>query len=73
MFRSLFSAIASLLLLVAFSVADDVRAQAPPGATQIQHVIFILKENHTLDNYFGVFPASMELAPALLTRARRSR
>jgi phospholipase C len=31
-------------------------AQTPMGATVIQHVVFILKENHTFDNYFGGFP-----------------
>src|SRR5271166_2807252 len=38
--------------------AGCVSAQPPPGATQIQHVVFILKENHTFDNYFGNFPGA---------------
>lgn len=25
-------------------------------ATPIQHIVFIIKENHTFDNYFGLFP-----------------
>jgi len=30
----------------------------PHDATAIQHTIFILKENHTFDNYFGTFPGA---------------
>jgi phospholipase C len=26
------------------------------GITAIQHIVFIIKENHTFDNYFGTFP-----------------
>jgi phospholipase C len=39
-----------LLLLLVPAVA---RAQ---GIHKIQHVVFIVKENHTYDNYFGQFP-----------------
>ena len=47
-------------LLVATLACVAVRADAelPAGATQIQHIIFILKENHTFDNYFGTFPGA---------------
>jgi len=31
-------------------------AQVPAGATRIKHIVFILKENHTFDNYFGSLP-----------------
>jgi phospholipase C len=27
-----------------------------PSTTKIQHVIFIIQENHSFDNYFGAFP-----------------
>jgi phospholipase C len=47
-----FAIVAAAILLI----GADTRAQPPAGATQIQHVIFILKENHTFDNYFGAFP-----------------
>jgi phospholipase C len=33
-------------------------AQPPPDANLIKHVVFILKENHTFDNYFGAFPGA---------------
>src|SRR5438046_3080801 len=33
-------------------------AQTMPLATPIDHVIVIVKENHTFDNYFGSFPGA---------------
>ena len=38
--------------------ATPVRSELPPGPSQIQHIIFVLKENHTFDNYFGTFPGA---------------
>jgi phospholipase C len=47
--------------------------------TGIEHVVIIVKENHTLDNYFGTFPGAtgVKLAhaanpppPTLLTITR---
>src|SRR3989442_11598536 len=29
-----------------------------PGSGKIDHVVIILKENHTFDNYFGTFPGA---------------
>jgi phospholipase C len=29
-----------------------------PGKTPIKHVIFLVKENHTFDNYFGKYPGA---------------
>jgi phospholipase C len=29
-----------------------------PAASPIQHVVIIVKENHTFDNYFGLFPGA---------------
>ena len=31
------------------------RFHRPPGMTKIKHVVFIIKENRTFDNYFGTF------------------
>src|SRR5437868_2535660 len=28
------------------------------GSTPIQHIVFIIKENHSFDNYFGRFPGA---------------
>src|SRR5215467_13651439 len=52
-FRSLIS-----LLLVVSVLSSTAHAQEPSGASQIRHVVFILKENHTFDNYFGAFPGA---------------
>jgi phospholipase C len=30
----------------------------PPGFEKIQHIVFIIKENRTFDNYFGKFPGA---------------
>lgn len=30
----------------------------PAGFTKIQHIVFIVKENRTFDNYFGTFPGA---------------
>lgn len=39
--------------------ATERRGIAHPGdITQIQHIIFILKENRTFDNYFGTYPGA---------------
>src|SRR5215471_12382586 len=35
------------------NTADNRSAQ---NITAIQHTVFIIKENHTFDNYFGTFP-----------------
>ncbi|HVH30529.1 MAG TPA: alkaline phosphatase family protein [bacterium] len=31
---------------------------APAGLEKIQHIVFIVKENRTFDNYFGTFPGA---------------
>jgi len=28
---------------------------APPGSAKIEHIVFLIKENHSFDNYFGRF------------------
>ncbi len=32
--------------------------KAPGSLDAIQHIVFIIKENHTFDNYFGTFPGA---------------
>src|ERR1700693_3746682 len=54
MFR--YVAIIICLLLLARS-APDGQAQ-PATATPIQHVIIIMQENHSFDNYFGTYPTA---------------
>jgi phospholipase C len=35
-----------------------VSAADPPGTTPIQHVVVLMQENHTFDNYFGTYPGA---------------
>jgi phospholipase C len=46
---SAFTAIAACAL----AISAPAMAQAPAGASVIKHVIILMKENHTYDNYFG--------------------
>ena len=48
------SGVVTASILVAFSESPASSAQAGP----IQHVIIIMEENHTFDNYFGAFPGA---------------
>jgi len=52
--------------LIGVLIAGGVSAGTPPGAAQIKHVVFILKENHTLDNYFGTFPGADGVTSGLI-------
>jgi phospholipase C len=40
----------------------DAAPDAPPIAIPIKHVVVIVKENHTFDNYFGSFPGADGIA-----------
>ncbi len=40
------------------SPAHGLPGDAGPAATPIKHVVVIVKENHTFDNYFGSFPGA---------------
>jgi phospholipase C len=44
-------------LLLAMLAFGQIPA-APPGLNSIQHIVFIVKENRTFDNYFGTFPGA---------------
>jgi len=47
---------AVLGLLALLLVAPAAQAADPTPATPIQHVIFLMQENHTFDNYFSTYP-----------------
>ncbi len=34
------------------------RRHVPAGLKKIKHIVFLVKENRTFDNYFGTFPAA---------------
>jgi phospholipase C len=52
---------ASLLMLI-MSLGQMVPVQAQgrstPTKTPIQHLVFLMQENHTFDNYFGTYPGA---------------
>ena len=37
---------------------DKHRRHRPAGLRKIKHVVFLVKENRTYDNYFGTFPGA---------------
>jgi phospholipase C len=47
-----------LVLLLVFPVAQQSFALTANGGNPIQHVVIIVQENHTFDNYFGTFPGA---------------
>lgn len=42
---------------------DAPKPGAPPGIEKIKHVIWIIQENHSFDNYFGTFPGADGFPP----------
>ena len=59
-----------LLLLLLFFVTGQIeQVKAAPGGdthqakTPIQHLMVLLQENHTFDNYFGTYPGADGLPP----------
>jgi phospholipase C len=59
------SVLLALIFFVVLALArcggGNTSSQAPPvtaGISSIQHVVFIVKENHTFDNMFGTFPGA---------------
>src|ERR1022692_126341 len=47
------------LLLLCGAGAIRCLAQLAPTANPIQHVVFIVKENRSFNNYFGLFPGAL--------------
>lgn len=48
--------VAGLLQVAPVAAASDL--QAPQPATPIEHLIVLMQENHTFDNYFGTYPGA---------------
>jgi hypothetical protein len=42
-------------------------ALAPAGSAKIQHIVFIVKENRSFDEYFGQFPGANGTKPGKLS------
>ena len=55
--RSLFALILSIVwALHLMPLSQPAHKAHASGTTPIQHIVFIIKENHSFDNYFGRFP-----------------
>jgi phospholipase C len=65
----LFGAIAAQLTLALTAQAQrgpghpSPRRDAPLGIEKIHHIIWIIQENHSFDNYFGTFPGASGFRP----------
>ncbi|MGC8674656.1 MAG: phospholipase C [Thermoprotei archaeon] len=46
----------ALVLPLIFGLVPNISAQVTPTKTPIKHVIFIMKENQSFDDYFGTYP-----------------
>src|SRR5271168_595812 len=40
------------------AAVDAATAKVPPGMGKINHIVFLIKENRSFDNYFGTFPGA---------------
>jgi phospholipase C len=59
-------------LVIAFILAFNCvppLASAAAQPTNIQHIIFIVQENHSFDNYFGTYPGARGIPSSLLVYA----
>jgi phospholipase C len=47
-------------------VGNQTHASAPqiPGSEKIEHVVWIIQENHSFDNYFGTYPNADGIPPS---------
>ncbi len=46
------------MALLAFSVVSQVSMAQSQRATPVEHIIIIMQENHSFDNYFGTYPTA---------------
>jgi phospholipase C len=53
-----------VILMVALLIVGAEPAPAQQSITPIQHVVIIVQENHSFDNYFGTFPGANGIANA---------
>lgn len=47
------------------TTAQTSQSSLPSGFSQIKHIIVIMEENHTFDNYFGTYPGANGIAGAI--------
>jgi len=53
----------ALAICAALGFAPGARAASPEGIHKIQHVVMIMQENHSFDNYFGTYPGADGIPP----------
>ena len=61
MIRKGFLALILIAMLTAGQLAPALAASTPdqpPAKTPIQHMVVLLQENHSFDNYFGTYPGA---------------
>ena len=61
MIRSGFFALILIVMLTTGQFAPALAASTPnqpPAKTPIQHLVVLLQENHSFDNYFGTYPGA---------------
>lgn len=52
------AALVSLTEISRSAFERPARLAAPAGINQIKHIVFLIKENRSFDNYFGLFPGA---------------
>ena len=69
---------ARLRTLLALALAAGIAGAAPasgaaPAATPIRHLVVLMQENHSFDNYFGTYPGADGIPPGTCMPIRSSR
>jgi phospholipase C len=61
--------LASLIVPIAFALSPAAQTQeaATSGLTNIQHIVFIIKENRSFDSYYGTFPGANGASTATIS------
>ena len=54
---------AALLIVVAAGALAAPAGAAPTAATPIRHLVVLMQENHSFDNYFGTYPGADGIPP----------
>lgn len=52
-----------MLLVPILAHGPAAQADGPPANTPIEHLIVLMQENHTFDNYFGFYPGANGIPP----------
>lgn len=53
-----------VFVLVLWSISPTLGGVSPISANPIKHIVVIVEENHTFDNYFGTYPGANGIAGA---------